>query len=115
MPRNTSFHEYIVHDLLHDMSGVTSRQMFGGWGIYKNGVIFAIIIENELYTKVDEKNQPAFKNIGSSPFVYKRKDGKSATMSYWKIPEEIMEDREQFHELIQSSIEVSLRTKKKKS
>mgnify|MGYP001593921260 FL=1 len=100
MARDKSFHDYVVYDVLGDMQGITSKAMFSGWGIYKDGVIFAIIIEGELYFKAG-KDATDFKNIsGSHPFVYSKKDGKKITMSYWLIPEEILENKEKLYELI---------------
>lgn len=104
MPRDNSFHEYVVHDLLGNVPGISSRAMFGGFGIYKNGVIFAIIVESELYFKVNDQNRAEFEKIGSHPFVYKRGDGKEVSMSYWLVSEEIMENRELFASLVESSI-----------
>ena len=113
MPKNTSFHDYIMYALFGETPNITSKTMFGGWGIYKNGVIFAIIAEGELYCKVSNKNQPVFEKIeGSHPFSYSRKNNKAITMSYWSIPEEIMEDRERFQNLINQSVAISRETLK---
>lgn len=106
MPRDTSFHDYVTYDLLQNAPGITSRAMFGGWGIYKNGIIFAIIVESELYFKVNDQNRSEFEKIGSHPFVYKKADGKQVSMSYWVICEEIMENRELFINLMETSIAI---------
>ena len=42
-----SFHEYVIGDVLGHISGITSRKMFGGYGIYLDGVIFAIITDDD--------------------------------------------------------------------
>ena len=94
MKKSTEFHDYVVYDVLGGISGITSRAMFGGYGIYKNGEIFAIIADSELYFKVDENTVLDFKKLGSSQFTYKKKDGKKYAMNYWLLPEEIMEDKE---------------------
>lgn len=98
--RNHSFHDYVVYDLLEGVPGITSRAMFGGWGIYKDQVIFAIIIEGELYFKVDDSNRAEFERLGSHPFTYAKKDGKQVTMSYWLVPETVLEDREKLFDLL---------------
>ena len=45
MKKDLSFHDYVLNDLLAYIAGIRSRPMFGGWGLYKNGIIFAIIVE----------------------------------------------------------------------
>jgi len=94
MKRNSEFHDYIVYDLLGDVAGVSSRAMFGGYGIYARGRIFAIIVGDELYFKGGAKNEEWFAEQGSHRFTYGKKDGKTYTMNYWLVPEEIMEDSE---------------------
>lgn len=103
--RSHSFHDYVVHDLLGSFSGITSRAMFGGWGVYKNGKIFAIIVGEALYFKYTDSNKDIFASVESGPFTYKKKDGKTVSMAYWLVPEELMEDRERFHKLV-SKIEL---------
>lgn len=104
--RDKSFHDYVVFDLLEEMGGIKSRAMFGGWGLYKDGMIFGIITEGSLYFKVDETNKEEYKNFGSRPFTYQNK-GKEYAMSYWLIPEEIMEDRERLFELVEQSVTIN--------
>ncbi len=102
--KSKNYCDYIVFDVLAEIPGIASRAMFGGFGIYKDGKIFAIIVDDELYFKVDDSNRSDFENFGSHPFTYGKKDGKSATMSYWLVPEEIVEDRERLYELVGKSM-----------
>lgn len=105
--KDKSFHDYIVYDLLRDVPNITSLAMFGGWAIYKNGIIFGIIANGELYFKVGEENRFEFEKMESHPFVYTKSDGKPVKMSYWLVPEEVMEDRERLYNLVDESIAVS--------
>ena len=111
MAKDKSFHDYIVYDLLGDAPDITSRAMFGGWAIYKSGIIFGIIVAGELYFKVGDRNRSDFEKIESHPFVYAKKDGKPVTMSYWLVPEEIFENKEKLHELMEKSVIVSRKQK----
>ena len=81
--------------------------MFSGWGIYKDGIIFGIIAEGQLYFKVDGNNLYDFKEFGSHPFVYPRKDNKSVTMSYWLVTEEVMDNRDKLYDLVEKSVSAS--------
>ena len=107
------FLEYVLHDAMQEIRGVTARGMFGGYGVYRDGVIFAIIVEDELYFKVDEKNLPEYKERGSEAFTYRAKNNKKVSMSYWKLPAEILEDRELLAEWVDASVAVSRRKTKK--
>ena len=50
---SSNYLEYIM-EILAPHSEMTSKPMFGGHGIYKNGIIVAFIAYDELYFKVDE-------------------------------------------------------------
>lgn len=56
---------------------------------------------------VNNENRSVFEKIESHPFVYAKKAGKLITMSYWLVPEEIMEDKEKFYDLLEKSVVVS--------
>ncbi|MEX0933844.1 MAG: TfoX/Sxy family protein [Candidatus Paceibacterota bacterium] len=101
--KDTSYHDYILHDIVGGISGITSRRMFGGWGIYKDGIFFGLIAQNELYFKVDEKSLPHYKVYESRPFTYKRA-GKEVSLSYWLVPEEILEDKERLQEWVSDAV-----------
>jgi len=47
--------------------------MFGGYGLYVEGIMFALIADEQIYLKADSQNQSFFVNAGSTPFVYDRK------------------------------------------
>jgi DNA transformation protein len=67
--------------------------MFGGHGIYHNGLMIGLIADDVLHLKVDDKNRPDFEASGSRPFTYQRKNRKQPTeMSYWEVPPEVFED-----------------------
>ena len=99
------YHEYVVGNVLGHIKGVTSKKMFGGYGLYLDGVIFAIItggaiMDGEhLLFKADDETKGKYKELGSKQFVYDgHKNRKPTTMPYWIVPEEIMEDREKVEE-----------------
>lgn len=80
-----------IHELFAPIGTVTIRRMFGGAGIYSQGVMFALEADGEVYLKVDEETRNAFSKAGSRPFTYAGK-GKPVTMSYWLLPEAAHED-----------------------
>ncbi len=108
------FHDYIIGDVLIDLPNITSKRMFGGYGIYQDGYIFAIITsDSDLYFKVDESNQADYEALQSEPFVYEgHKTRKPVMMPYWRLLDEILEDRSVITEWVEKSVEVSVRSKR---
>jgi len=78
------FAEYVV-ELLAPLGRVAARRMFGGHGIYCDGVMFALIADDVLYFKADDVNRPALEQAGAEPFTYEAR-GKRAVMSSWRAP-----------------------------
>ena len=65
--------------------------MFGGYGLYFEGVMFALIVYDVLYFKVGDANREDYIEAGMGPFTYKGK-GKPMQMSYFQVPSEVYED-----------------------
>lgn len=103
--------EYIL-DLLSPYGDITARSMFGGYGIYKDAVIIGIIINEELYFKVDSTNQHQYEQLDSEPFTYQNAKGNIVKMSYWKVPIEIMDNEELLGSWLGNSYDISLKSKK---
>lgn len=106
MPK-TDFVEYVIKDLLSDMSGISSRPMFGGYGLYKDGVIFGIVADDKLYFKVGKMNQKKYEDAGCEPLTYDTKKRKDIALSYWEVPADIMEDREEVCVWVNESLKIS--------
>ena len=72
--------------LFEPFGPVTVRRMFGGSGIYAEGLCFAIEADGDVYIKADALTHPTFSAAGSAPFTYVM-NGKPKSMSYWRLPE----------------------------
>lgn len=83
-----------LHELLEPMGTISTRRMFGGHGVYCEGLFMAIVIDGRLYLKVDAESEPDFAAAGCAPFVYQSK-GAPITMSYWSVPEHALDSPEQ--------------------
>ncbi|MCY1043045.1 TfoX/Sxy family protein [Corallococcus sp. bb12-1] len=84
MPRPDSLVEYTL-ELLEPLGPVQARYMFGGWGLSFAGRMFGLIIQGQLYLKVDDVTRPAFEAEGCRPFIYESK-GTSHQMNYFTPP-----------------------------
>ncbi len=68
--------------------------MFGGAGIFREGLMIALIADGELYLKADSETVPAFEAENMRPFSY-GKGKKKLVMSYWKMPERLFDDTDE--------------------
>jgi DNA transformation protein and related proteins len=78
-------------DLFADMGTLSARKMFGGAGIYLNGLMFALIADGQIYLKADATNLGRFIQASCPPFVFEA-NGKVMEMSYRLMPEEALDD-----------------------
>ncbi len=78
-----------VLDQLEDLGDVTARSMFGGVGLYRQGVFFGILARDRLYLKVGDANRSDYEHAGMKPFrPYPNRRG---TMRYYEVPLTILE------------------------
>ena len=84
-----------IRDLFFAFGPVTVRRMFGGAGIYADGMMFALVADGVIYLKADEQNVPAFERENLPPFTYATKDGKRGVMSYRRMPDRLYDDPEE--------------------
>jgi len=63
----------------------SERKMLGGYGLYREGRMFALIVEDELFLKADANNARQFGREGSRPFAYRSQD-RAVQLSYWSAP-----------------------------
>ena len=69
------FTDYVV-GLMADWAPVTARKMFGGYGLYREGLMFALIADDQLFFQADAGNEPQFEQGGSPPSVYISQSGR---------------------------------------
>jgi DNA transformation protein and related proteins len=74
-----------LKELFKPFGAVAVKRMFGGAGVYAEGLCFAIEQDGEVFLKVDSLSQPEFAAVGSSPFVHVAR-GKPMATSFWRLP-----------------------------
>lgn len=90
------------------------RKMFGGYGVFRDGLMFALAVDDSLYLKADAENAGYFERLNLARFEYAR-SGKIARLSYYQAPPEIMEDRDQAAIWARRSYDAALRAQRKKT
>lgn len=84
-----------IRELFSSYRNVSVRRMFGGHGVFADGLMFALESDGELYLKADELTIPKLAAENSEPFVYKAKSREIA-LSYWKLPERLYDEPDEF-------------------
>ena len=93
MKKHNEFIDFLT-EVFEEFGPIEARKMFGGYGIYHDGLMFALVADNTLYLKADESTKHHFESKGLPQFEYERKD-KSIKMSYYLAPDEIFDDRDE--------------------
>lgn len=99
MKKDTSYHDFIVYDLMIRLPEISSRPMMSGWCIYSDKVPFAAIIGNQLYLKAKGEIADKLASLGWKKFNYEKSNGKTVHMSYWQVPDELIDNQELFEEI----------------
>lgn len=86
---SSGFREFVLGQL-SDVRGLHARPMFGGIGLYADGVFFGIVAGDALYFKVDDTNRADYERAGSGPF--KPYADRAMTMAYYSVPAAVVED-----------------------
>ena len=102
-----------VLELLEPLGGVTARRMFGGGGLFRDGLMFAIIDDDTLFLKVDDGNRPAFEAAGGRRFTYRRED-RTISMSYYEAPPDLFDDADELCTWARAASAAAFRTRGKK-
>ena len=106
------FVDYVM-ELFGPFGTVGARRMFGGHGVYLDGLMFAIVSEDTLYLKADEMNRIEFEQAGCEIFGYARK-GRRATLNFFRAPADAMESPELMLPWARTAYAAALRTNAKK-
>lgn len=106
----SEFTDYL-HEVFELFGPIHIRRMFGGHGIFRDGLMFALVFDGTVYLKTDRQNVDHFLKEGLEPFEYITR-GKAVKMSYYQAPEDFLEDREQAAQWANLAWEAALRNRK---
>jgi DNA transformation protein len=113
MASSSEFVEFIIETLAL-FGPVIAKRMFGGYGLYLDGLMFALVADDVLYFKADEVSRRTFERAGSVPFTY-AKNGKDCKMSYYTAPDDALEDAQELSMWAQKAHDAALRAHKEKA
>ncbi len=100
-------------ELLAPLGRITAKRMFGGAGLYADGLIVGLEVQGRLYLKTDDISRQAFADAGGYPFVYDGK-GKPVALRYWTPPEDALDSPEAMRPWARLALDAALRSPAKK-
>src|SRR5262245_10143480 len=105
MPVSSDYLSYVLEQLA-GLPRVTSRRMFGGIGLYSDGLFFALIDNDTLFFKVNDSNRGDYVARNMAPFR-PFKDKPDLSMSYFEVPADALEDRDELAMWARKSVAVA--------
>lgn len=108
MAKRDPFVDHVL-ELLEPLGTMRARAMFGGFGIFHGDRMIALVADDRLYLKSDQKTRPAFESAGSAPFTYTGKRTKPAVMSYHEAPPACLDDAETMLQWARLAVEAAQR------
>lgn len=113
MPVSDEYRDFVLEQL-KGLGDLASRRMFGGVGIWCDGLFFAILMDNVAYLKVDESNVDDFVERGMEPFRVPfrqpRDSGRTEqVLGYYAVPADVLEDTDELERWAARSLEVARR------
>lgn len=106
MPQSQEFLQYVLEQL-DGLGGVVSRRMFSGAGLYQDEVFFGLLFRDTLYFKVNDANRADYESRGMGRFQPYR-DKPYLSFTYYEVPVEVLEDREELASWARRSIAAAL-------
>lgn len=107
MALNEDFLQYVT-DQLAEFGEVEVKRMFGGAGLFKDGVMFGKVGGDTFRLKVDDTNKKDYEERGMKPFY---SESKKKGMPYWEVPEDILSDSSKLAEWAGRSFDIAIKNK----
>ena len=98
-----------LHDVFAGLGPVRVRRMFGGHGVFHDGLMVGLVARDVLYLKSDAATAEHFDALGLPAFAYLRAGQTMALTSYRQAPETVFEDRQDAAQWTRRAFEAALR------
>lgn len=104
--------EYLK-EVFEPFAAVQAKRMFGGHGVFHNGLMIGLVADDTLYLKADSDSAQQFETLGLARFVYEKR-GKPMAMSYYQAPAEMFEDPAHARKWAERAYEAAVRADRRK-
>jgi DNA transformation protein len=95
MVASDSFSE-LLREQLAPLGHVALRRMFGKTGVFCDGLMLGMVRDDVLYFRVDDDNRAVFKEAEAFPPLNYEKGGGSIDLAFWRAPERLFDDPDEF-------------------
>jgi DNA transformation protein len=112
MAFSAGYLEYVLEQMSL-VQGVTTRPMFGARTLFYQGKAFGLVDDDRVFLKADDSNRAEFEAAQMPPFQ-PFPDKPEYKMSYYEVPIEVLEDREELAAWARKAIAVSQKAPVKK-
>ncbi len=109
MAESDDFLEFLT-DQLSTFDAIEIKKMFGGYGFFKEGLMFGMVGNDSFRLKVDDTNKEDYIVKGMEPF---QSASKKKGMPYWEVPQDILEDKAVLAKWAKKSFAIAKAAKKK--
>ena len=100
-----------IQDQMLGFGEFETKKMFGGYGLFKDATMFAMLTGDSLRLRIDESNKPDFEAKGMKPL---HSPAKKKGMPYWEVPQNVLEDPNTLKNWALKAFEVALNAKLRK-
>ncbi|MGC4192067.1 MAG: TfoX/Sxy family protein [Thermomicrobiales bacterium] len=108
MVASDAFGEF-VREQLDSLGHITLRRMFGKTGVFCEGLMFGMVSEGILYFRVDEETTSTFAEAASLPPLSYVKQGQTIDLSFWPVPERLLDEPDELTEWAREALEAARR------
>lgn len=91
---------------------ITTRPLFGAVALYRDEQVFAMVWKGSLYFKVDDSSRAEYEAAGSHALGYVADGHDHALKSYWEVPADVVEDREQLQQWAERAYHAAVKSVK---
>jgi DNA transformation protein and related proteins len=104
-----------IGELFREFGPVSVRRMFGGAGIFVDGLMIGLVSDGLIFLKADAETIPAFKQEGQGPFTYATRNGEHKLTSYWRMPDRLYDDADELARWARAAHDVARRASARKA
>lgn len=101
-----------IVDRLSTCAPIIDKPMFGGVGVYGDGLFFAVMDDDRLYFKVDDATRPDFEAAGMGPFMPFGEDA-GYQMGSFEVPQAVLDDDATLAEWVGKAMDVARRKQRR--
>jgi DNA transformation protein and related proteins len=80
-----------IRELFAPFRHVAVKRLFGGAGLFADGLMFGLVFDGVIYLKADATTIPDFEREGGAPFTYQARS-RSRSLNFWRLPERLYDD-----------------------